>query len=205
MEHKSAKNDQKCDQDQWEKKSKGVQMVDNGNKDEGEVVTNTEEEDKSDAAVSKDGVKKGTKESSNSGGMFSFWRAKIASATEEKEEKKMEKERKKSDDKCASLDSKLKSYTEDETDSDNDVKGKFKCVVRSNSSTIYVANDPDGNDDKDTAQKAKDKDEEQEEANVDIEEDENKTDHEQGKSKDKPAEESSEQTEGKDAIKSIKQ
>ena len=137
--------------------------------------------------------------------MFSFWRAKIASATKEKEEKKLEKVRKKSDDKRASLDSKLKSYTEDETDSDNGVKGKFKCVVRSTSSTIYVANDPDGNDDKDTAQKAKDKDEEQEEANVDIEEDENKTDHEQGKSKDKPAEESSEQTEGKDEIKSIKQ
>ena len=294
----------------------------------GVVVTNTEEEVKSDAAVAKDALKKGRKRSSNSGGILNALRAKFGSTTEEKEEKKKKKEHKKSVDKRESLDSKSKFYTGNETDSDNGVKG----VVRSNSSTFYVPSDPNENDgtvkkdaetdstkdtetmdtkdtrkrdaentvpakaspvlppkslkrksyheqllekgltpmevdldtkpskpvrrkkkgllnvdygsdfsstesllvsdnsdsgkvkssesqnsikdlkdtdkekddDKDMAQTAKVKDEEQKKANVDKEKDNNNTDQEQDKDKDTPAEESSEQAEEKDTIKSIK-
>ena len=192
MEYTSAINDKKCDQDQWEQQSNHVQMVSNEHGDEGEVVTITEEEVKSDAAVSKDTVK--GERSRHSWGIFDALRAKIGSATEEKEEKKKKKERKKSDDKRQSLDS---FHTGDQTDSDNDEKAK--CVVRSNSSAFY-----DSDEKMATSQYAKDKDEGQEEENTADEKDKNNTRQEQGKYKDKPSEESSERAEEKDTIKSIK-
>ena len=194
MEHKSAKSHPKCDQDnnessdfsfQREKQLDSVQIGDNGNNDEGEVFANTEEELKSDATVSKDKdtVKKGREKSSNSAGILSSLRARFGSPTEDKEEKKKKKERKKSDDKRDSLDSKSKFYAGDETG---------KCEV--NSSTFYIASDPDEID-KDTALNAKDKDKKQEKVNVDYEAHKNNTDQDQGKYKNKLAEVCSEQAE----------